>query len=427
MSSIVTLKKQIANGEYDYIFKRLYSDDESIISYQRERYTDALESFEKLYPQLDDVNIFSAPGRSEVCGNHTDHNNGKTLAAGIDLDVIGVVAKSENRLEVQSKGFKPDILTVDNIEYSENEKNSAKALIKGVLNGFKDRGYKYGGFVAYTTSNVLKGSGISSSAAFEVLLCTIINHLYNDGKVDAVTIAQISQFAENKYFGKPCGLLDQTASSVGGFITIDFADPEMPKIEKIDFDFAAQGHALCIVDTGGNHANLTNEYAAIPGEMKSIASFFGKETLCGLDREQIVKNAKVLREKFGDRALLRALHFVDENVRVEKEAKALKEGDFSEFLSLVKESGRSSFMYLQNVYTSLNTSEQGLSLALCISAGVLKDRGAYRVHGGGFGGTIQAFVPLDLLDEYKTTLESVFGEGACKALNIRTDGGFKVM
>lgn len=427
MSSIVTLKKQIANGEHDLTLKRLYSDNESIISYQRERYIDALTSFEALYPDLTDVNIFSAPGRSEVCGNHTDHNNGKTLAAGIDLDVIGVVAKSDTRLEVQSKGFNPDILTTDNIEYCENEKNSAKALIKGVCNGFKDRGYKYGGFVAYTTSNVLKGSGISSSAAFEVLLCTILNHLYNDGKVDAVTVAQISQFAENKYFGKPCGLLDQTASSVGGFITIDFADPKMPQIEKINFDFAAQDHALCIVDTGGNHADLTHEYAAIPGEMKAVASYFGKETLCGLDRAEIVKNAKALREKFGDRAVLRALHFTDENERVEKEAKALKEGNFSEFLSLVKESGRSSFMYLQNVYTSLNTAKQGLSLALCISAGVLRDRGAYRVHGGGFGGTIQAFVPLDLLDEYKTTLDSVFGEGSCKVLNIRADGGFKVM
>jgi len=221
--------------------------------------------------------------------------------------------------------------------------------------------------------------------------------------------------------------LDQTASSVGGFITIDFADPKMPKIEKIDFDFVAQGHALCIVDTGGNHSDLTGEYAAIPNEMKNVASYFGKETLCGLDRAEIVKNAKALREKYGDRAVLRALHFTDENDRVDAQAKALKEGNFNEFLTLVKKSGRSSFMYLQNVYTSLNTAEQGLSLALCISDGVLGERGAYRVHGGGFGGTIQAFVPLDLLDEYKNTLNSVFGEGSCKVLNIRADGGFKVM
>lgn len=423
MSNLTELKSQIAQGEHDGAFSRLYGNGENVISYQRERYIEALEAFSKLYPEYKEVSIFSAPGRTEVCGNHTDHNNGKTLAAGIDLDVIGVVAKCEKRLEVQSKGFKPDILTTDNIEYCESEKNSAKALIKGVCNGFKERGYNFGGFVAYTTSNVLKGSGVSSSAAFEVLLCTILNHLYNDGKVDAVTVAQISQFAENKYFGKPSGLLDQTASSVGGFITIDFADPKKPEIEKINFDFAASGHLLCIVDTGGNHADLTHEYAAIPNEMKQIAAHFGFETLRGLDREKIVKNAAVLREKYGDRAVLRALHFVDENDRVDAQAKALKEGDFDAFLSLVKASGRSSFMYLQNVYTSLNTAEQGLSLALCISDGVLGDRGAYRVHGGGFGGTIQAFVPADLLDEYKATLDSVFGKGACKVLNIRADGG----
>ncbi len=423
MSQISTLKVEIQNGVHDGTFKRLYGNLDSIISYQRARYTEALSAFEALYPEYSEVSIFSAPGRTEVCGNHTDHNNGKTLAAGIDLDVIGVVAKCENRLEVQSRGFKPDILTTDNIEFCESEINTAKALVKGVCNGFKERGYNYGGFVAYTTSNVLKGSGVSSSAAFEVLLCTILNHLYNDGKVDAVTVAQISQFAENKYFGKPCGLLDQTASSVGGFITIDFADPKMPAIEKIDFDFTSAGHALCIVDTGGNHSDLTHEYAAIPSEMKAVAGFFGQQTLRGIDRAAIVKNAAVLREKFGDRAVLRSLHFVDENDRVDAQANALKDGDFNAFLKLIKASGRSSFMYLQNVYTSLNTAEQGLSLALCISDGVLGERGAYRVHGGGFGGTIQAFVPADLLSTYKETMDSVFGKDACKVLNIRADGG----
>jgi len=423
MSELLKLKHQIANGEHDSTFLRLYGNGDNVISYQRTRYIEALEAFSALYPEYTEVSIFSAPGRTEVCGNHTDHNHGKTLAAGIDLDVIGVVAKCEKRLEVQSKGFKPDKLTTDGIEYCESEQNTAKALIKGVCNGFLERGYNYGGFVAYTTSNVLKGSGISSSAAFEVLLCTIINHLYNDGKVDAVTVAQISQFAENKYFGKPCGLLDQTASSVGGFITIDFADPSKPEIEKIDFDFAASGHALCIVDTGGNHSDLTHEYAAIPAEMKQIAGVFGKETLRGLDRETIVKNAAELRARFGDRAVLRALHFVDENNRVDAQSAALKSGNFNEFLQLIKASGRSSFMYLQNVYTSLNTAEQGISLALCISDGVLKDRGAYRVHGGGFGGTIQAFVPNDLLAAYRQTMDGVFGEGACKVLNIRADGG----
>ena len=423
MSQISKLREQIAAGEYDSVFTRLYGLGDEIISYQRNRYIESLDAFASLYPEEKEVSIFSAPGRTEVCGNHTDHNHGKTLAAGIDLDAIGVVAKSDTKLEVQSKGFAPDKLTLDNIAYDKSEENTAVALIKGVCNGLKERGYNYGGFVAYTTSNVLKGSGISSSAAFEVLLCTIQNHLYNEGKIDAVTIAQISQFAENKYFGKPCGLLDQTASSVGGFITIDFADPKMPVIEKIDFDFSAYNHALCIVDTGGNHSDLTHEYAAIPSEMKSVAAFFGNEFMRGLSREEVVKNAKILREKFGDRAVLRALHFVDENDRVDAQAAALKSGDFDAFLSLIKASGRSSFMYLQNVYTSLNTAEQGLSLALCICDGLLKDKGAYRVHGGGFGGTIQAFVPTEMLSEFKNTMDSVFGQGACKALNIRADGG----
>ncbi len=423
MSKIDVLKKQIEQGAYDKTFARLYGAGENVIAYQRKRYVDSLEAFSRLYPEFEEVSIFSASGRTEVCGNHTDHNHGKTLSAGIDLDAIGVVAKTDKRLEVQSAGFPADILTTDDIEYKEEEQNTAKALIKGVCNGLLERGYKYGGFVAYTTSNVLKGSGISSSAAFEVLLTTIENYLYNDGKIDAVTVAQISQFAENKYFGKPCGLLDQTSSAVGGFITINFADPKKPVIEKIDVDFSKFNHTLCIVDTGGNHADLTFEYAAIPSEMKSVASFFGKEVLCDMNREEIVKNAKALREKFGDRAVLRALHFVDENKRVEAQAEALKKGDFDEFLSLVKASGRSSFMYLQNVYTSLNTAEQGLSLALCICDGLLKDRGAYRVHGGGFGGTIQAFVPNDMLKTFKETLENVFGEGSCKALNIRADGG----
>lgn len=427
MSELLKIKEQIKLGEYDSVFARLYSKDEQIIAYQRERYIEALDAFKSLYPEYTEVSIFSAPGRTEVCGNHTDHNLGKTLAAGIDLDAIGVVAKTDKLLEVQSKGFAPDKLTVDDIGYKKEEENTAKALIKGVCNGLKDRGYNYGGFVAYTTSNVLKGSGISSSAAFEVLLCTIENHLYNDGKIDEVTVAQISQFAENKYFGKPCGLLDQTASSVGGFITIDFADPKMPKIEKIDVDFSKFNHSLCIVDTGGNHADLTFEYAAIPGEMKAVASYFGKEVLCGLNRADIIKNAKTLREKFGDRAVLRALHFVDENERVDSLTDALKSGDFDSFLDIIKKSGRSSFMYLQNVYSSVNVKEQGLSLALCVCDGLLKNKGAYRVHGGGFGGTIQAFVPNDLLDDFKNTMDSVYGDGACKVLNIRADGGVKVI
>lgn len=423
MSNIAKLKNDILNGACDSALSELYGSLDSVIKMQRQRYAEALDEFNKIYPEYTEVSVFSAPGRTEVCGNHTDHNNGKCLAAALNLDVIGVVAKCEKRLEVLSKGFRPDILTTDDIAFREEEQNSSISLIKGICNSFLERGYNIGGFVAYTTSNVLKGSGMSSSAAFEVLVCTILNHLYNDGKIDAVEVAQISQYAENVFFGKPCGLLDQTASSVGGFITIDFENPKAPIIEKIDFDFEKSGYALCIVDTGGNHSDLTGEYAAIPVEMKNVASFFGRETLRGITLNEVLKNAKALREKFGDRAVLRAIHFVNENDRVDMQSKALKENDFDAFLNTTKKSGFSSYMYLQNVYTSLNTSEQGLSLALAVSDNILKDRGAYRVHGGGFAGTIQAFVPADMLEEYKNAIDEVFGQGACKVLNIRRHGG----
>lgn len=423
MSKLKLLIEEINSGVYDDMFVRLYGEGEAIVSYQRKRYIDSLNEFARLYPELNDVSIFSASGRTEVCGNHTDHNNGKTLSAAINLDAIAVVSKTEERLEVHSKGYDADILNINDISYKEEEKNTSKALIKGVCNGLLERSYKCGGFVAYTTSDVLKGSGISSSAAFEVLITTVENYLYNDGKISAVEIAQISQFAENKYFGKPCGLLDQTSSAVGGFITIDFATPKNPIIEKIDVDFSKFNHTLCIVDTGGNHADLTHEYAAIPEEMKKVASYFGKEVLCDVNSSEVVENAKELREKFGDRAVLRALHFINENVRVVAQAEALKKGNFDEFLSLVRASGNSSFKYLQNVYANINPHEQGLSLALCICDEMLKDKGAYRVHGGGFGGTIQAFVPNEQLALFKETLENVFGKGSCKALNIRKDGG----
>lgn len=427
MSKLKLLVNEIDSGAYDETLKRLYGEEKENLFYQRKRYVDSLNEFARLYPEYDDVCIFSASGRTEVCGNHTDHNNGKTLSAAINLDAIAVVSKTEERLEIHSKGYDADILNINDISYKEEEKNTSRALIKGVCNGLLERSYKCGGFVAYTTSDVLKGSGISSSAAFEVLITTIQNYLYNDGKIGAIEVAQISQFAENKYFGKPCGLLDQTSSAVGGFITIDFANPKKPIIEKIDVDFSKFNHTLCIVDTGGNHADLTHEYAAIPEEMKKVASYFNKDVLCDVNSSEVVSNAKVLREKFGDRAVLRALHFINENGRVVAQAEALKKGCFGEFLSLVRASGDSSFKYLQNVYANINPHEQGISLALCICDEVLKGEGACRVHGGGFGGTIQAFVPNNKLSLFKETLESVFGEGSCKALDIRKDGGILVI
>ncbi len=427
MTDIKILKEKILSGELNTKLSSLYTSDEDKLSSAQKRYIEALEQFEKFFPDKTQVEIFSAPGRTEICGNHTDHNNGKTLAGAINLDAIAVVSKSDDIIEIHSEGFSPDRVSLSDMDYNESEKNTSKALIKGVCAALKEYGYNFGGFVAYTTSNVLKGSGVSSSAAFEVLISTILNHLYNDGKIDAVTVAKASQYAENKFFGKPCGLLDQTASSVGGFITIDFADPKNPEINKIDFDFEKSGFTLCIVDTGANHADLTDEYASIPSEMKSVAAFFGRETLRGVSRADILENAKALKDKCGDRALLRALHFVDENDRVEKTANALKAGDIKDFLKQIRRSGRSSFMYLQNVYSSLNVKEQSLSLALCLSDGILGTDGAFRVHGGGFGGTIQAFVPNEKIIEYKNAMDSVFGKDACKVLNIRAQGGVKVL
>lgn len=426
MTDIKILKEKILSGELNSKLSELYTSDEGKLAFAQKRYIDALEQFEKLFPDKRQVEIFSAPGRTEICGNHTDHNNGKTLAGAINLDAIAVVSKCDGEIEIHSEGFSPDRVSLSDMDYNESEKNTSKALIKGVCAALKEYGYDFGGFVAYTTSNVLKGSGVSSSAAFEVLISTILNHLYNEGKIDAVTVAKASQYAENKFFGKPCGLLDQTASSVGGFITIDFKDSKNPEINKIDFDFEKSGFTLCIVDTGANHADLTDEYASIPSEMKSVAAFFGKETLRGISRTDILENAKSLKEKCGDRALLRALHFVDENDRVEKTANALIKGDVKDFLKQIRRSGRSSFMYLQNVYSSLNVKEQSLSLALCLSDGILGTEGAFRVHGGGFGGTIQAFVPNDKINEYKNAMDSVFGKDACKVLNIRAQGGVKV-
>ena len=290
-----------------------------------------------------------------------------------------------------------------------------------------DAGYKVGGYDAYTTSNVLKGSGLSSSAAFEVMVGNIFSHLYNDGRVDNVEIAKMSQFAENKFFGKPCGLMDQTACAVGGFITIDFEDPTAPVIKKMDFDLTRAGYSLCIVNTGGNHADLNEDYASVPAEMKAVAAEFGRPVLRGLTAADIVAKAASLREKVGDRALLRALHFIAENDRVSEQVRALEAGDIRGFLDGVIASGNSSYKYLQNVFTTKNVSEQGLSLALCLTEQKLAGTGAaWRVHGGGFAGTIQAFVPTPLAEEYREYMDSVFGDGACHILSVRLAGAIKL-
>lgn len=426
MIKTAILKEKIGGGEYDSVLAKNYK--KSDVEKAKIRYSEIIDSFESLFGQNREVEVYSAPGRTEVCGNHTDHNRGKVLAASVNLDAVAVAGKnSENIVRVKSKGYDMDVVDLKELNVVDGEKGRSASLIRGVCAGFKNRGYQIGGFDAATASDVLSGSGLSSSAAFEVLIGTILNHLYNGGKISAVEIAQIAQFSENEYFGKPCGLMDQMACSVGGFVKIDFKDPVSPKTEKLDFDFGSCGHALCIVDTGGNHADLTDEYAAVRKEMESVAAVFGKDVLRDVDKAEFEKNISLIRKKAGDRAVLRAMHFYNENIRVESQAAALKSGDFEAFKSLVTESGYSSYMYNQNVFTCKEPKSQPVSVALAICGEILSGKGAWRVHGGGFAGTIQAFVPTELLDEFKEKICSVFGEKSCYVLNIRSDGGIRVI
>ena len=418
-----TLKKAVLENEA--IFTELYGKDN--VESQQTRYIKAIDRFVEIYGEKDEMYIFSAPGRTEISGNHTDHNHGCVMAGSVNLDVIAIAAPTKDGIiRVQSEGYRMDLVDTRELAPKDKEINKSISLIRGTANRFKELGLNIGGFDAYTITNVLKGSGLSSSAAFEVLIGTILNGIYNEGSISPVLIAQIAQYAENTYFGKPCGLMDQMASSVGGIISIDFKDNDNPIITKVDFDFTSAGHALCILDTGGNHADLTSEYASIPAEMKAIAAHFGKKVLREVSLEEIIAALPELRDAFGDRAVLRALHFQNENIRVGQQVKALTEGNFDECLNLSVESGLSSYRYLQNVYGNIAPKEQGISLALFIAESILQGRGAHRVHGGGFGGTTQNFVPLDMVDEFKQKTEAVFGEGKCHILNIRPKGGIQV-
>lgn len=419
---MISCKNDIISGKYDKMFETLYGDAVSA----RARYAAAVDSFEKLYGERE-VRLFSAPGRTEVGGNHTDHQHGCVLTGSVNLDVIAVVAATDDGIvRIKSEGYDEDVILLSELEPDKSEYGKSIALIRGVCGEFKKDGYGIGGFVAYTTSNVLKGSGLSSSAAFEVLVGNILSGLYNNGTVDAVEIAKIAQRAENKYFGKPCGLLDQMASSVGGFTGIDFMNPEKPVIETVSFDVTAHGHKLVIVNTGGNHADLTQDYADITIECKKVSEYFGKSYLRDVDVDEFYNSIGDLRKKVGDRAVLRAIHFFNDNQRAVDEKQALKEGRFEDFLQISKNSGRSSFQYLQNVYSPSNPSEQGLSLALALADKTLGDKGAYRVHGGGFAGTIQAFVPDEMLEAYLNTMKSAFGEDSCYVLSIRPIGGTEI-
>lgn len=421
------LKQALAGTTLDSRFCEIYGS--AALETQKARYLHAVEEFEKLYGADREAALYSVAGRSELSGNHTDHNHGCVIAASIDLDIIAVASPSAGSvIRVKSEGFPEDV--VDFGVY--NAPNPARyeksdSLIAGMVAGFRKEGLAVGGFDAYTTSNVLKGSGISSSAAFEDMIGNILNYVYNDGKVSNVEIAKLAQYAENRFFGKPCGLMDQMACAVGGIIAIDFRDPSAPVIEQTDFDLSAAGYNLCIVNTGGNHADLTGDYTSVPAEMKSVAAYFGKEVLRDTDENAVLAAIPALREKVGDRAILRALHFFAENRRVAAQKAALKAGDLDTFLANVIASGRSSFCYLQNVYTTKNVSEQGLSLALCLAERVLSGkRAAWRVHGGGFAGTIQAFVPTEDVAEFRAVMDAAFGEGRCMVLRVRPEGALRV-
>ena len=422
------LSQHLAQGGLDGRLCALYGAD--ALPAARARYVQALNAFISLYGEGRETAIFSVPGRSELSGNHTDHNHGRVIAASVSLDIIAVASPTENGIiRLKSEGFDEDVIDLAQFTTPRKERFSkSDALIAGVCDGFRRAGLAVGGFDAYTTSNILKGSGLSSSAAFEDMIGNIENHLYNGGRVDGVSIAKIAQYAENRFFGKPCGLMDQMACALGGIISIDFKDPAAPTVTRPDFDLSKAGYSLCIVNTGGNHADLTPDYAAIPAEMKAVAAAMGKSVLREVREEDFAKAIPTLRAQLSDRAILRALHFFAENRRVDEQLTALEQGDLADFLALGDASGRSSFCYLQNVFSPRNPAEQSVSLALALAAPYVKAHGgACRVHGGGFAGTIQALVPHAAAKGLCTLLDGVLGQGACMILQIRPEGAIKVV
>lgn len=407
-------------------YKDIYCTDEAA-ALQPDRYARAAEEFTRAFGRSP-LAVFSAPGRTEIGGNHTDHQHGEVLAASINKDAIAMAAPREDgRVNILAEGFGKTGIGPGELDIREDEKGTTSALIRGVLAGLKDAGFESGGFDAYVTSDVLIGAGLSSSAAFETLVGTIVSGLYYDMKISPVEIAVAGQYAENVFFGKPCGLMDQMACSVGGLVHIDFEDPADPKVDKVECDPAGMGLLLCITDTKGSHADLTDEYAAVPYEMKQVANLLGRDVLRHVTLDDITDNISMLRSKAGDRAVLRAIHFVNETRRAGAEAEALRRGDTAAFLELVKQSGDSSFKYLQNVYSVKDVTSQNVSLALAVSESILGPGEAARVHGGGFAGTIQAFVKEGNAGRYKESMDKVFGEGACEILAIRKYGGIRVL
>lgn len=427
MSKISSLIEKINNGN-NAVFKKLYGNDAAVLKEQAERYASLMNVFKETYKN-DDVELFSSPGRTEIGGNHTDHNYGRVLAGAVNLDNIAVAARNNlSVVRVKSIGYPEFQVDLSDLSSKKEEYYTSDALVKGIVARFKELGYEVGGFDVCNESRVPKGSGLSSSASFEVLIGAVINQLFNNGKMNPVQNAIVGQWAENNYFGKPCGLMDQTACSVGGLITIDFEDPSKPIVKEVDFDFVSTGYALVITDVGGGHDDPASqaEYASLPTEMKAVAAELGAKVLRQVTLGQIVDKIPEIRKKTGDRAILRAYHFQGDNQRVVDQVEALEKGDFQSFLKMVVESGYSSYMYNQNIFDVVHKDEQVVSLALALSEMILKGKGAWRVHGGGFGGTIQAFVPQELLDEYTKTLEHVYGKGSCHKLFIRAEGAHKL-
>ena len=416
------LKVKIQEGALTK-YTKIYSDE----ARQRQRFVDMLDGFIELYGDSEAI-LLSVPGRSEISGNHTDHNRGCVLAGAIDRDVIAVATPCDDGVvRFFSEGYPMSEVKISDTDNADNfEKYTSSALIAGMINGFTKKGYKVGGMKVYSTSDVLKGRGISSSAAYEVMIGNALNHLYNDGAVKNEEIAKLAQYAENAYFGKPCGLMDQMACAVGGFVYIDFADKDNPEVVPIDFALSDRGYALCIVNTGGNHADLNEDYASVPREMKAVAKELGGDVLRGISEAELVAKIPALRESVGDRAVLRALHFIRENERVRRARESLCAGELSDFFAAVNESGSSSFKYLQNVYTTHNVTEQGISLALALAEGYLQGDGASRVHGGGFAGTVQVFVKRERLEGLCALMDSVFGSGAAVAFSVRPKGAIKL-
>lgn len=427
MSKINALIQKIGDGN-NPVFQKLYGTDPATLQTQASRYADLMNVFQAKFG-TDDVALFSSPGRTEIGGNHTDHNYGRVLAGAVNLDNIAVAAPNgSNIIRIQSVGYPEFQVDLSDLTIDEKQFYTSTSLVKGIAARFKELGYQVGGFDACIEGRVPKGSGLSSSASFEVLIGAIINNLFNDGKMSAVENAIVGQWSENNFFGKPCGLMDQTACSVGGLITIDFKDPSKPIVKEVNFDFVATGFALIITDVGGGHDDAASqaEYASLPTEMKSVAKQLGANVLREVTLEQIVDKIPEIRKATGDRAILRAYHFQGDNQRVADQVAALENNDFDAFLKMVVESGYSSYMYNQNIYDVTHKDEQVVSLALALSEMILKGKGAWRVHGGGFGGTIQAFVPKELVDKYVSTLEHVYGTGSCHKLFIRPEGSIKL-